>query len=85
MLPLAAVKIKEGAIKRTCFDCIHCDYDSGWGGTEVTPGDPAAWTCAKGRWKYGDLIERWATKTNLVPRFATATKCPEYEPEEWAT
>lgn len=33
-----------------CLTCKHCTIDEGWGGTDVTPGTPGEWRCAKGKW-----------------------------------
>jgi hypothetical protein len=32
---------------KLCLFCRHCQFDQGWGGTDVTPGDPAEVNCYK--------------------------------------
>ncbi|MHC4649005.1 MAG: hypothetical protein ACYTBJ_26420 [Planctomycetota bacterium] len=40
------MNIKE----KYCWLCKHIEIDSGWGGTEITPGDPSTFKCDKGHW-----------------------------------
>ncbi len=34
---------------RLCIYCEHFRFDEGWGGTDLTPGDPPRFICGKSK------------------------------------
>ena len=67
---------------KLCIWCEHFNFDSGWGGTDVTPGDPAELECNKGHWNLNGMY----LGVNEYRRcMLTAQKCPDYQLAEGLT
>ena len=62
---------------KLCLFCKHCEYDSGWGGTDVTPGDPAEFCCSRHpKYSSPSLHDR----KGLQEWMRQAEVCPHYTP-----
>src|SRR6185503_15024323 len=53
--------------------------DEGWGGTDITPGTPPSFQCAKGLWQQSDM-----DATELFENSSRAADCHHYEVSELA-
>jgi len=65
---------------RNCLYCRHCEIESGWGGTEETPGHGTTIKCKKGHWdiEHGS----WENlKPALRENLEKATTCTEFQAE----
>jgi len=61
---------------KSCMQCKHFDYEQGWGGTDVTPGNPPHISCDKGYWDhsgYDDDLRAYRDKLD------TAAGCDDFE------
>jgi len=58
-----------------CLDCKHFEFDSGWGGTDVTPGNPLDIGCRKDIWK----VDSYCREYEFRSLMQTAKTCPHYE------
>ena len=68
--------IKQGSIPgRICLLCKHFHMDTGWGGSDVTPGDPPEMECMKEHW---NLNGRWEDADNLRKCMRKAEDCKDY-------
>lgn len=38
------------AMSLRCLTCAHCTIESGWGGSDQTPGTPGQWSCGMSCW-----------------------------------
>ena len=72
------VGIVSVMLKTQCLDCKHCQlYPFEFALSDVTPAEPAFWTCVKGRWSDGQLDDKSEVKFNL----AKGQDCSQFEPE----
>lgn len=63
---------------RTCIDCQHWFFSSGYPNlSDVTPGDSAINTCAKGHWSIESLGNEGVASARR--KLKTADKCPDFE------
>ena len=67
--------MKERSYK--CFDCVHLTVDSGWGGSEVTPGEPLQFFCREGKWTWSYLDH--TSKRDLADCLCTGDTCPKFK------
>lgn len=64
-----------------CLACQHCTFDSGWGGSEVTPPEPMLLRCKRGRWD----TDKMATMSDIRRDILEAAEgCPDFAAEPWA-
>jgi len=68
--------------ERTCLECRFCDLDLGEHGySEMTPGGPGSFHCAKGHFSYsGD--EFFGTE-KAWKQIQVATTCADFQPAHW--
>ena len=59
-----------------CLRCIHFFMDTGWAGTEVTPGDGMTMACALSKWAMDTDYEG---EGELRGYMEMASGCDEYE------
>jgi len=64
---------------KNCIACVHFSVDEGWGGTDITPGTPPSFQCAKGHWRQSDIDTE-----QLFENSSRAADCPDYEVSELA-
>ena len=62
---------------KLCLFCEPCQFDAGWGGTDVTPGDPAELDCAKHPQYYAPSFY---DRKGLIKWMAQAEVRPHYTP-----
>ena len=57
---------------KLCVFCDHCDYERGFGGSDVTAAEDDFYSCSKRHFKHNELdeIEGWALQ---------AMKCQDYK------
>jgi len=66
---------RHGDHDASCLCCRRLEVDMGWAGTDVTPGDPADFSCMKGHWR--------AEGYGLPLKIHTmALECPDFEPNK---
>ena len=76
--------LKEETMKN-CIACKHFRFDSGWVGTEVTPGEAAVAECLKGHWEgpWGPM-GMYENQDDLLAKTHRAETCPDYEVSDLA-
>lgn len=64
-----------------CLACQHCTFDSGWGGSEVTPPEPMFLRCERRRWDTNEMATMSDVRRDIL---AAAEGCPDFKAEPWA-
>lgn len=65
---------------KNCIACPHFIFDSGWGGSDVTPGDPPRIGCEKNHW----LMGMYEGPDTVLISTSFAEKCPDYSVSDLA-
>jgi hypothetical protein len=70
---------------KNCWQCTEIRHDTGWTGTEDTPGDAASFSCAKGHWELSaetaGVGGMYADRTpKFRETFEKAETCPDFTP-----
>lgn len=70
--------------KKYCWICKHIEIDSGWSGSECTPGDPSVLMCGLGHW---DIFDRMYSRdpAGLGKCLSMAQTCKDLELGHWMT
>lgn len=71
-------------VNKVCYNCVHIRGDSGWGGTDVTPGSSLSLMCSKGHW---DFDPPYRMYSDIIPTLREclehATSCPDFTIQEY--
>lgn len=64
-------------VPKNCTLCKHFEFDAGWGGSDVTPGDPASMDCRLEKVSFH--LGMYAGEDALRSVFLTADSCADFK------
>jgi hypothetical protein len=71
--------------QKYCWICKHIDVNSGWCGTDITPGDISVLECKKGHWDVFDGGMYSGSAKKLQRCLSMAENCKDLELGDWMT
>lgn len=72
-------------MKKYCWLCKNIVVDSGWGGSEYTPGEPNVLNCSKEHWDLFDVGMYSGDAEHLRKCLQMAEDCSDLELGHWVS
>ncbi len=64
---------------KNCLDCSSFHFRTGWGGSDVTPGEMIEIGCNLGHWELRPNLD---TEEDFRKKMTTAETCKDYDPRD---